>query len=620
MPSVLLFIPPDYDYNFPPLGTPVLTGFLKSKGINTIQRDLNIAYMDFLASRIKGGHLNEFDKRTALKNILKTFFIEKLKNRYYSKLLPRYSDKIFPYLPYDNNSNSSFYFTERILSAPFLFRYLADKKNNTFYQFFTGYKILSLIKKEQIGVLGISVISPSQVLPALTLGLLVKKHLPYVHVTLGGQWVTLFRDELRKRKDLFKCFDSLIPFEGEMPLYELVKAIDNHLKPKGINIITKNQLSPQFNYQGQDLNALPCPDFSGLPLNRYDEGIKTITLTYETSRGCYWNKCAYCVDLPLPKPAYRVKNADLLVKEIKELMQKFNAKIFMMGDPGMSPRQMREVSCAIIKNKLKITWWTMARLDSGFNEKIFKLAKKSGLWQINFGFESANDNICAKLNKGNRRETSKRVIEDCSKSGVKVVLQTMLGLPGETYQEGLDTVNFLVENKKNIADVTFNTYYLTPANYVYRNPGRYKIVYDKKKVLPFQFFIPFENKNALTLAQAQLLINLYYQLSSSKEEKTVPVDYTIRYALQPRCGYWRQTFDFCGESIVLYFLKTQEGKRLLLDKVSASAIKKVTLGYDVKTVMADISKSYGKGYREIAEGFFETAVRNGFLKKVVNGK
>jgi len=145
MPSVLLCIPPDYDYNFPPLGTPVLIGFLKSKGINAIQRDLNIPYNDFLASRIKGGHLSEFDKRTALKNILRTFFNEKQKKRYYSKLLPRYSDNIFPYLPYDNNSNSSFYFTERILSEPFLFRYLADKKNNTFYQFYAEVKILSLI-------------------------------------------------------------------------------------------------------------------------------------------------------------------------------------------------------------------------------------------------------------------------------------------------------------------------------------------------------------------------------------------------------------------------------------------------------------------------------------------
>ena len=520
--KVLLCLPPDYDRNYPPLGTPALLGFLKSKGVNAMQVDINLAYRGFLTGKIKGRALRAADKNILLYPLLKAFFSQKLKNRYYSKFLPRLSGRFFAYLPYDNNSNSSSYFSERLLSSKHLFRYLLDERENTFYQFYRAHQIIAFLKKENIKVLGISVISPQQAIAALTLGLLVKKELPEVHVTMGGQWVTLFRNELIKRKDLFACFDSLIAFEGETSLYELVKAVSNHVEPKGFNIITKNTRKPKFAPQGEELNTLACPDFSGLPLNDYNAGVGGANLTYETSRGCYWSKCAYCVDLPLPKPAYRVKRADIVVKEIKELIKKYGAKNLMMGDPGMSPRQMLEISRALIKNKIKISWWTMARLDPGFSKKHFATAKRAGLGKINFGFESACDKVCDLLHKGNRRDISARLIKDCAAAGILVDLQTIIGMPGETPDDAMDTISFLIEHKKHIAAVTFNIYYLTPGNYIYRDPGHYGIAYDKKKVLPFQFIIPFKNKRGMTKGQAQLLMKLYYRLLAGSDKVKKP--------------------------------------------------------------------------------------------------
>jgi anaerobic magnesium-protoporphyrin IX monomethyl ester cyclase len=520
--KVLLCLPPDYDHNYPPLGTPALVGFLKRKEVNAIQVDLNLAYRVFLMGKIKGRGLSAADKENLLHPLLKEFFNKKLKNRYYSKFLPRRSGRSFADLPYDNNSNSSFHFTEQLLSSKYLFRYLQDEQDNTFYQFYRAHQTIPFLKKEDIRVLGISVISPQQAIAALTLGFLVKKEVSGIHVTLGGQWVTLFRKELTKRKDLFACFDSLVAFEGETPLYELIKAIGKQEEPKAPNIITKKTRQPVFDSRGEDLNRLACPDFSGLPLKDYNASVGGVKLTYETSRGCYWNKCAYCVDLPLPKPAYRVKRADIVVKEIKELVNKYAAKELLMGDPGMSPRQMLAISRALIRNKVKVKWWTMARLDPGFSKEHFTTAKRAGLNKINFGFESACDKVCDFLQKGNRREVSTRIIKDCSIAGIMVDLQTIVGMPGETPDDAMDTVSFLIEHKKNIAAVTFNVYYLTPGNYVYRRPVQYGIDFDKKKVLPFQFMIPFKNKRGMTKGQAQVFINLYYQLLAGNNKLKTP--------------------------------------------------------------------------------------------------
>ena len=512
--KTLLCVPPDYGYHFPPLGTPALCGYLKGKGVETSQIDLNLKYRDFLVDHLQGPSFPREEKKHFLKPILKKYFIENLKNRYYSPFLPRDSDGVSSYLPYDNNTNSSFYFTERLLSSQHLFRYLQDAHENTFYQFYLCQHFLDHIEKEGTSLLGLSITSPSQVLAGLTLGLLVKKHLAHIHVTIGGQWPTLYRKALAENKELFRCFDSIVVFEGERPLYDLAMALKEKRNISLPNVILRNSGSDfSGNPIGENLDLLPCPDFDGLPLKDYDgnQG-RGITVTYETSRGCYWSKCAYCVDLPLPRPTYRSKNPKLVVRDIKELKKRYHAKFLMLGDPGMSPHQMSEVSKEIFREGIKIGWWVMARLDAGFNYEIFKMAKRAGLNQVNFGFESASDQVCSLFHKGNKRERSARIIKECYAAGINVGLQVMLGLPKETYADGLETIDFLMTHKKFISQVTFNVYYLTPSNRIYLEPEKYGIEYSRNASLPFRFFTPFHNPHGMSPKEASLLEQVYYSL------------------------------------------------------------------------------------------------------------
>jgi radical SAM superfamily enzyme YgiQ (UPF0313 family) len=267
----------------------------------------------------------------------------------------------------------------------------------------------------------------------------------------------------------------------------------------------------------EDMDALPCPDFDGLALVDYDASKDgEISLTFETSRGCYWSKCAYCVDLPLPKPAYRAKSAALVVNDMKELKQRYNAQYLLFGDPGLSPRQMRQISHKMIEDRVEMEWWTMARLDPGFDRALFDLAHKAGLKQVNFGFESASDRVSLLLDKGNDRARSSRIIRDCAQAGIRVDLQTMVGLPGESFQDGMETIDFLVAHKEYISSVTFNTYYLTPCNYIYQNPDKYGIDYDRASQFPFRFFVPFKNNDGMGMDWAYQLEKMYYSLINKK--------------------------------------------------------------------------------------------------------
>ncbi|MGE5307783.1 MAG: B12-binding domain-containing radical SAM protein [Deltaproteobacteria bacterium] len=533
--KTFLCIPPDYDHKFPPLGTPALTAFFKENGFDCIQSDLNLGYRDFLASKMESaGHLSREDRIEFLPPVLEKFFSTRLTGKYYSSFLPRESDGFFPHLPYGNNSNSSFYFCERMLSSPHLRRYLEDREENTFLQFFEERGVSREIA--DAGLVGISVTSPSQAVAALTLGSLIKKTLPGVHVNLGGQWVTLYRDAILKDEDLERCFDSIIVFEGESALLELARTLNS------------GKSAPRMiEGREEEMDLLPTPDFDGLPVERYDmaaAGSGGRALTYETSRGCYWSRCAYCVDLPLPKPRYRRKDPELVLRDFRELKKRWGAQYLFMGDPGMSPRQMREISRRLVDGKAGVEWWTMARLDPGFDAGLFRLARSAGLHQINFGFESACDRVCGLLDKGNRRELSSRVIRDCAQAGIRVDLQTIFGLPGESFEDGLETIDFLISHKDFISHVTVNTYYLTPSNHVHRSPERFGIEYDARPDMPFRFFIPFRNRNGLGTEQAYLLEKIYHSLMKRGREGAGAARHS---------GQFEISFSLNGESCAMRF-------------------------------------------------------------------
>lgn len=485
--KILLCIPPRYLYDYPPLGTPALLGYLKSKGVETEQVDWNVEYCSSFDSE-------DIDR----------------KNSPYAHLLP---DKPASEMPYGDNTYSSFFFTERLLSSPLLFQFINDSKENPFHRFILERKLIDEIIQRKIGILGLSIISPSQVIFSFTLGYLLKQSGLGMHIVIGGQWVSLYRNEILKRKDFMAFFDSAIFFEGETPLFKLVYKLSNGGDLSSVpNLIYKkgSEFALSNSHSVERLNDLPCPDFDGLPLNRYSTASDgRVSLTFETSRECYWNKCIYCVDLPHPKQGYRVKSPGLVVRDIRTLLEKYPLRELIMSDPAMSPKQMLGISKEIIKQGLMVSWWCFARPDKQFTKEVFEHAKKAGCTAVSFGLETANQRLLDFVQKGVNLETAKRVFKDCYDAGLNVQLQMMTGMPTETMEEALETIKFLVENKEIIQQVTFNVYYFTPGCLIHKDPLKYGII-PQDDPLPFQFFIDFfHSKNGLSKKEALSAIRLY---------------------------------------------------------------------------------------------------------------
>ena len=228
--KVLLCIPPAYSRLYPPLGTAALAGFLKSRGIAAFQEDLNINFF-------------EYARRNKLRLIFsKSYINDRIKNRvyYYRDLIYKNGPGV-PFYLFEKVPGAGFDFTEKLLSSKNLLRYIDDERENIFYKFFK-HDLLDRIKKERFNMVCFSITAPSQVISSFTFGRIVKSEMSDAHLVMGGQWVSLFKEELTKRAGFSAFYDYLIYSEGETPLYSLIDSIRKKRPLSGVpNLIYKRR-------------------------------------------------------------------------------------------------------------------------------------------------------------------------------------------------------------------------------------------------------------------------------------------------------------------------------------------------------------------------------------------
>ncbi|MBN1492816.1 MAG: radical SAM protein [Candidatus Omnitrophica bacterium] len=477
--KILLLIPPAFNTGHPPLSTPSLLAFLRAQGIDAHQDDLDHKYYNYIINN-KLDHI-----------VTEQYRNEKIRDKvYYYKDIQYRNQNSFSE-PVDPVLGARFDFTEKLLSSHNLFRYIDDEEENTFKAFFKR-EILERIKDDKYDMVGISITAPSQVISAFTFGRVIKSEIPQIKVVVGGQWITLFKEELIKRSDFGEFYDYMIYSEGETPLVSLINAIKRNTPLSNVpNLIFKRNdtFVPSNVRSKEDIDALPCPDFEGIPLEHHKNVEGKLSLTYETSRGCYWDKCIFCVDLPLPKVPYREKNIELVIRDIKELKERHNCYGVLISNAVLSPRQMEEFSNALIRENIKIAWSSFSRLEDSITKDILRLIKKAGCFELVCGLESMNQRVLNFCKKGIRTNVAKRILKDASDVGLKICCQVMIGLPSETIDEALDTVCSLVEYP-NVQPI-INVYYLTPNNAVFNDPEQYGIRYAYDGELPFRFIYPF---------------------------------------------------------------------------------------------------------------------------------
>lgn len=484
--KLLLLFPPSWLPSQPFLSLPSLTGFLRTQGVEVIQRDINIEFLEIILkeksaqeffSRIKQGlnkgpshhHTDKYNllreaaeylplaagRIEEAKKVLRTEDFYDIE-RYIESLaiMDRYLELVCSlYYPsavslFSNNTRYSVYSSFELMSA------LEDEEENLFLEFFREH-LLSSILDTRPDIVGISITSTSQLLPGLTLARLIKGTKPDVHITVGGSIFTKLIDNLLLGVDAFFSFvDSFVVFEGEHALLELANQLSGGKDLSKVpNLIYKKDGRVTINepFLIEDVSKLPTPDYNGLPFGLYHS--PKPVLPVQTSRGCYWGKCTFC-NLHYDHRYYRPKGIDQIVKDIQTLRERHDTNYFFFADECIPISTLKRL--VKVLPELDIKWIGGVRFEDGLTRELIRDMHRAGCLKLVFGMESYSQRVLDLMKKGTRRETVKRILEDCLEEGVATHIYTIVGFPTETTTEAIESMNFVLENKRLVSSLGFS--------------------------------------------------------------------------------------------------------------------------------------------------------------------
>lgn len=350
-----------------------------------------------------------------------------------------------------------------------------DRRRNPFFAFLRDVTLPRLAGAKPQAV-GISITYRNQVLPAVTLALLVKRRLPRVPVIFGGQIPSVWF--ANGRSEVFAWCDYLVPNEGEAALDALLSALES-----GAPVERVVQSAPE------EIDALPPPDYSDLPLDRYLSPEPVFLLN--ASRGCYWSKCEFCSVSPSMRGCFRMRAPELVLDDIAALQARHGARCIAFGDDCVPPRMLAALSRGLRARAIDVSWQCEARFEPRFTAALLDEMRESGCRNLIFGLESYVPRVLQSMKKGVRHAGIARILDDCRRSGIAFNLQLFFGFPGETEEEGRQTLDFVLDQLRGAATASCGTFRLQRGSGVAADPAAFGIAPADDRE-PLSIDVPYE--------------------------------------------------------------------------------------------------------------------------------
>lgn len=361
---------------------------------------------------------------------------------------------------------------------------LNDERENPFITYYrdiicNGY----LSKLKSFDLVGLSITYQNQLIPALTLVKELKLKFPHLKFVVGGQLVTQSILPFTATLLLDRHFDYVIYHEGETALYKLVEHLEgkiletdipNLIKVSTFGTIRDNDsqcASSKDDIYIENMDELPVPDFNGFPYHKY---LSPVVLLLVPTRGCYWNKCAFCDISSSMKKKYRERSVEKVANDITVLSELYSTKYFNFSVDAMSPKYLKKLSQILIKKEIKIKWGAELRIEKAFADPLFaKQLYNSGMHYVFFGFETGSQYVNDYVKKGTSVSKSEEVVKVFSQAGMKIYLAWIAGLPGEKEEDFWESADFIYRNKKYIYSAGISEFYLSINTPMGRNPEKY---------------------------------------------------------------------------------------------------------------------------------------------------
>jgi radical SAM superfamily enzyme YgiQ (UPF0313 family) len=344
-----------------------------------------------------------------------------------------------------------------------------------YYHFGMGWeKIKKRIKNSKADIFGISSSFTPYHGEALKIAQIVKEWDRRKIAVMGGAHVSGDPEGVLKSPFV----DYVVMGEGEIRFPLLIEKIERKdfkeiTEMDGIGYRTDGgiRINALQNFI-QDLDSLPHPARGHLDLYRYRMGKRRSTMII-TSRGCP-HGCTYCSAHLVMGNSFRVRTPEAILTEMVECQKQYGIQIFDIEDDNFTfdRERAKRLMNLIIKNfgenRLELSAMNGVSFAS-LDEELLKLMKRAGFKTINLSFVSTSLSIKEKMGRPRPTNRFDTILEKAEQAGLNVIAYAILGMPGQTIGEMVDTLIYLMGKKVLIGP---SVYYPTPGTLLFERCQR----------------------------------------------------------------------------------------------------------------------------------------------------
>lgn len=354
-----------------------------------------------------------------------------------------------------------------------LFGWLEQPNDNPVRRAVTEVALQPILDTEP-DLVGVCIPFNEQLYEGFSLMQQLKERRPDLKIIAGGAIISAYAETLCADERFYQYADWGMPGEADEAFPEFCDTLeaggDLTQVPNLWKRLDSGEVQGPLSKSLPNLNELPAPDFSSVPVGRYF--LPETIANYQTSRGCYYGKCTFCsFDI---KQNFRFRKAELVQSDIEHIQAQTGLKHFIFWDPLTPPKLMKAISrWNAERGDQKIYWGAETKFEKIFTQQEFTdLLYDGGARFLQFGFESGSQRVLDLMVKGNDLSRVDLMLEAMRQSKIAVSVQWFIGFPGETEEEARASYAYLDDHRDAVLMSSYmGTFTISPDDDIFESSG-----------------------------------------------------------------------------------------------------------------------------------------------------
>ena len=251
-----------------------------------------------------------------------------------------------------------------------------------------------------------------------------------------------------------ESFDGLVTHESESVFVEAVEYITHHGGAPPRWLYTTDHLDA-CSPPAENLDSLPLPSkelfYRNSPFEADDYKIVT-------SRGCPF-RCIFCAHETTPEgPLFRRREVGGVIDELSRAAKRFHpSTIYFLDDIFTIQKEWLNEFLRAYRNSIGIPFHAISH-PKYFTDEIGEMLKEAGCFKIRLGVQSLTPRLKQYLGRPEENEHIALALATGRRHGIRVEVDHMVNLPGETVEEAREGLLFYNVNRPEAIKV----YWLVP--------------------------------------------------------------------------------------------------------------------------------------------------------------